>query len=197
MRGWLIVLKADPLQIFLQSTITACLVPSPSFLHAPRYQLCQDNIDHALKQAPHVSHMPFTIVIYSWRKPGLSPAEFKDHYEHGHVPLVQYLTGPLFPLSHTRHYIQRTPGETASTDSTNVAHPANVFVGSPSDFEYDAFAELVFEDVTKFQAFFGCVSTPEAAARIAEDEEKFLDRPKMRVAAVDDTAVTTRSAVSG
>lgn len=140
--------------------------------------------------------MPYIVLIFAHRKPGLSPAEFKSHYESSHVPLVQSLAGPLFPRSHTRRYIQRVQGSTeGSTD--NASHPAVVLVGTPADFEYDAFAELVFDDETAFQAFFACVSQVEAAGRIAEDEEKFLDRAKMRVVLVDDCTVTSGPMTDG
>ena len=40
---------------------------------------------------------------------------------------------------------------------------------------------LIFEDEIAFQAFFGLVNQPEAADKIAENEEMFLDRSKMKV----------------
>ena len=58
--------------------------------------------------------------------------------------------------------------------------------------DYDVFAELVFEDESKFQAFFAAVSEPDAAKKIQADEETFLDRAKTVVAAVDRVEVTTR-----
>jgi hypothetical protein len=39
------------------------------------------------------------------RKPGLSPQEFVDYYEHNHVPLV--LSKAAMPLVYKRNYIQR------------------------------------------------------------------------------------------
>lgn len=148
----------------------------------------------------------------------LTPAEFKHHYETSHVPLIQSLAGPLFPKSHTRFYIERKPqsqepsptpassapaaaptvkstpeaGRAAPTGTASEHWPATVFVGGQSDFSYDAYAELVFEDVDAFQAFFGVVSAPEAAARIAEDEDLFLERSELRIAAMDDVRVTLR-----
>lgn len=53
-------------------------------------------------------------------------------------------------------------------------------MGTQADFEYDAFAELTFPDVGAFQTFFGIAQRPENAARIAADEEKFLDRSKSK-----------------
>ena len=52
--------------------------------------------------------MTFTILIFAYRKPGLTPAQFRIHGEQIHIPLIKSLTGPLFPLSHVRRYIHRT-----------------------------------------------------------------------------------------
>ena len=136
--------------------------------------------------------MAYSIVIYATRKPGTSPSQFKTHYEKNHVPLIRSLAGDKFPLSHTRHYIARTPGENATNDPTNSGHPALTFAGTQPDFDYDAFAILTWENEAKFQEFFGIVSAPENAAKIASDEEAFLDRTKLKIAAVDQTSSTAR-----
>ncbi|MCJ1372937.1 hypothetical protein MMC20_004163 [Loxospora ochrophaea] len=134
--------------------------------------------------------MPYIILIFAYRKPGLSPAAFKSHYESSHVPLVQSITGPHFPNTHTRHYIQRAENTAASPSSSNTDYPATVMVGAQEDFAYDAFAELTFDDAAAFHAFYALVNEEEAAKKIAQDEEMFVDRAKMRVAIVDDCAVT-------
>lgn len=85
--------------------------------------------------------MPFTIVLFAWRKPNTSPAEFKHHYETTHLPLLKSIAGERFPLTHTRHYIQRTSGDNADSDMSNDTHPAVTFAGEPKDFgEYSAVA---------------------------------------------------------
>ena len=133
--------------------------------------------------------MPVTALVFAWRKAGTTPAEFKSHYESCHVPLVQSITGSHFPKSHTRLYIQRSEvdASTISSDAVeNANYPAAVMIGTQADFDYDAFAELVFEDQTHFQTFMGLVGAKEAAEKIKADEEKFLDRGKMKVVMVDD-----------
>ena len=144
--------------------------------------------------------MPYTVVIVAYRKPGLTPLQFKHHYESKHVPLLRSLAGPHFPLSHTRHYIQRTTPASApanTIDTTNARYPAVTFVGTAADFEYDAWAELVFESADAFQGFFGVMTAPEAAKQIGEDEELFIDRARTRIAAVDQVEVTRGSGVGG
>lgn len=133
--------------------------------------------------------MPFTVLLYAYRKVGTTPAAFKSHYESSHVPLVQSLTGTHFPQSHKRFYIQRS--EDADTNSN---YPATVLVGTQPDFQYDAFAELTFGDAAKFQTFMGIVGQGDAKEKIARDEEMFLDRERMTAVVVGEIKVTEGSA---
>lgn len=82
-------------------------------------------------------------------------------------------------MSHTRRYIHRTAGKTEETER-NANFPATVLIGSQTDFDYDAFAELTFAEAGAFQTFFGLCQQPENAARIAADEEQFLDRSRSK-----------------
>ena len=134
--------------------------------------------------------MTYGALIIAYRKPGTTHAEFKDHWENKHVPLVKAITGPFFPLTSTRHYIHRTAG--SGGGSANPNHPATLFTGSQDAVDYDGVAELTFESEEAFKAFVGVISEPEAAARIAEDEETFLDRGKLAVVMLGETIVTRR-----
>lgn len=135
--------------------------------------------------------MTHTVLIFAYRKPGSTPEQFRAHYEGKHVPLVKEIAGEHFPLSHTRRYIHRSEGTGEGTER-NAKYPATVLLGSQVDFDYDAFAELTFTDVTHFQNFFAATQQPENAARIAADEENFLDRSKMPVVVLGETVSTTK-----
>ena len=127
--------------------------------------------------------MAFTVLLIIYRKPDLSPSAFKSHYEQVHVPLRK-LAGALFPLRHVRHYVAR--------DERPPAHPATVLVGEPGDFGYVGLAEFVFANAEAFQVFSAKVGTPEAQARLAEDESKFTAEGKMRVVVMGETVVTEK-----
>ena len=147
--------------------------------------------------------MPFTILIYSYRKPGTTPAAFKSHYELRHVPLIKSLTGSNFPQYHKRFYVQRSEDVAANNtnddkhedhNNNNNRYPATVLVGTQPDFQYDALAEVTFEDAAKFQTFMGIVSQGEAKEMLARDEAMFLDRARITAVVVGETAVTEGSA---
>ncbi|PWY78257.1 hypothetical protein BO70DRAFT_60504 [Aspergillus heteromorphus CBS 117.55] len=138
--------------------------------------------------------MSVKVLIFAYRKPGLSLSTFREIYE-AHVDLVKRITGDDFPLSHRRTYIART--EAASplegSDSTrNATTPATVLIGKQSDFDFDATAELTFADQAAMGAFMAKISDPDAAAQIAADEERFLDRSALSVSMVGDVVETTK-----
>ncbi|KAI5925221.1 EthD domain-containing protein [Camillea tinctor] len=130
--------------------------------------------------------MTHSIIIFAYRKPG------------AHVPLLHELASEHFPLSHTRRYIDRSQGAVAPGAGVvdgierNPTTPATVIIGSQADFDYDAVAELTFENSAAFQAFFGIMQQPDNAAKMAAGEKKFLDRSRMPVVVLGDTKTTTK-----
>ena len=131
--------------------------------------------------------MSYRILLFLYRKPGFSPTVFKAYCETKHVPLLQSIAGVQFPKVHVRRYVHRASYASSSTDS----YPASVLVGTQSDFEYEAIAKAIFDNEAGFQAFMGMMSQPDAAARIAEDEEKLLDRSKMKAVVLGDCNTTS------
>ena len=128
-----------------------------------------------------MSSSQFKIVVFVTRKPGLSPADFKDHYENKHVPLIRSLAGPIFPISHTRHYLARDP--------VNPEHPPVFVYGDPKGFDYDAIVEVAFESEAAFLEFQKIMVSPE----VLEDEDRFTDRTRLRVVGMGETTVTRRA----
>jgi EthD domain len=131
------------------------------------------------------------VLIFAYRKPGLSLEEFKTLYEE-HIVNLKKLAGDDFPLSHQRSYIARSNGPTEGATARNPTTPAIVMAGQQSDFDFDAQAELTFASQEALQAFVAKVQAPEAAAQIAAEEEKFLDRSKLGIAMLGDVIDTTK-----
>lgn len=135
----------------------------------------------------------YRILIIAYRKPSLTPDEFKTHYEQKHVPLVKSIAGSHFPLSHTRQYIRRVRSEFTSIESKehNADYPAVVLSGPQTDMGYDAIAELKFKDHTAFVAFTALLVQPDNAAMLAADCEDFMDQAKTTVVELGDYVQTT------
>lgn len=134
--------------------------------------------------------MSYSIVVFLWRKPGLTPEEFRHHYETKHIPLILSLVGSAFPKSHTRFYLPRQPSTTDGADTSNANYTPTIFLGSTDDFDYDAFASVVFADEAAFNVFVTRLRDPDIAKVVEDDEDKFLWRQKMVVAAAGAPCVT-------
>jgi uncharacterized protein (TIGR02118 family) len=101
---------------------------------------------------------------YLKRKPGLSPQEFADYYEHNHVPLV--LSKAFMPMVYKRNYIQRG-------DAFNI---------EGDEISFDCMTELVFANRDDLSAWMASLGVDE----IARDEENFIDRVATRAYVVDE-----------
>ncbi|KAJ5807925.1 hypothetical protein N7474_009194 [Penicillium riverlandense] len=135
--------------------------------------------------------MTVRILLFAPRKPDITPAQFKDHYETKHVPLLQKIAGSDFPVSHKRLYLARQPVD-GGVDGTPL-YPAVVFLGDQAQFDFDAIADVSFEDQNHFEAFRAKVEAPEAAKIIGEDEKRFLDWKNVRIVMSDDAMETKRA----
>ncbi|KAJ5261398.1 hypothetical protein N7478_011993 [Penicillium angulare] len=137
--------------------------------------------------------MSVRVLIYAYRKPGLSLEDFKNHYD-SHIDLIKRITGDNFPTAHKRSYVARSTVKVAPEGASdrNSLTPATVLVGQQSDFDFDSYAELTFADQDAFEAFGAKVYAPDAAAQIAADEEKFLDRSKTGIAMLGDVIETKK-----
>ncbi|KAK8022954.1 hypothetical protein PG991_006835 [Apiospora marii] len=114
----------------------------------------------------------YQLLMLGRRRQDLTPAQFRDHYENVHIPLMRNLTGDTFPLSHERHYIMRDD-DSNGTDGT---FPAAVLVGtSPDAIDYDAVAILTYRDKAHFDANWAFFEDPETSRIIAADEAKFSE----------------------
>ncbi|KAJ5151153.1 uncharacterized protein N7482_010405 [Penicillium canariense] len=137
--------------------------------------------------------MTFRVLVYAHRKPGVSPEDFKQHYE-AHIDLFKRLVGEDFPLTHRRTYIERTASDTAAVDASprNATTPATVILGRQSDYDFDCLAELTFADRAAWDACTAKVLSPEIQAQIAADEAKFWDSSKTGVLVIGDVTETTK-----
>ncbi|KAJ0165226.1 hypothetical protein CTA2_11953 [Colletotrichum tanaceti] len=127
--------------------------------------------------------MAYRLLLFLYRKDGITHAEFRDHYEYIHIPLTRELTGSLFPSLHARRYIERSPDG-----------GANVLVGdkSAAGDECDAVVEIAFRDEEAARAFFAATNNGEVEDRLRKDTAHFLDRERMRVVKIGESFETRR-----
>ncbi|KAJ7891625.1 hypothetical protein B0H14DRAFT_2560682 [Mycena olivaceomarginata] len=128
--------------------------------------------------------MTFKILIHIWRKPGTTMTEFIDYYENN------LWLASTFPQSHVRHYVERSSlsGHGIAGGPSNVATPAVVIGGEQKDVDHDVISEHTFEDEAAWNAYLGVIAAPEAAAKLAESEAKFVDIGKTIIYVISHTA---------
>lgn len=115
----------------------------------------------------------FKFLNFLVRRPGMTPEEFRNHYDNTHVPL-SFRTFPQI-LEHRRNY----PQDGGAFFPEGTAQP------------WDCVAELWFEDRKGFDDMMKFLSDPVASAEVIQDGMKFLDMPKCGMLLVDES-VTTR-----
>ncbi|BGP01401.1 hypothetical protein RTG_01170 [Rhodotorula toruloides ATCC 204091] len=129
--------------------------------------------------------MVFVVLITVWRKPGMSPEAFYDHYENVHMPLIRRLAGDKIPISHNRLYVTREGPDLKE----RMVQEAECGEG----ISYDAVAELIFEDEAHNLAYWQTLYAPETNGALTEDEYKFMDRSKLRIVAIKNKELMIRN----
>ncbi|KAF1974807.1 hypothetical protein BU23DRAFT_567192 [Bimuria novae-zelandiae CBS 107.79] len=139
--------------------------------------------------------MTFTVLLNVPRKPGLSPHEFKHHWENVHVPLLKQLVGYDFPLSHTRHYVERnlpssptSPMFGPALDSSEIA-AANTLLSLG---DVDGVAVLTFANKEHYERFMGKLADGKKRKAIEKDLESFVDVNANRAVFAGETRATGR-----
>ncbi|KAI1458970.1 hypothetical protein F4805DRAFT_423186 [Annulohypoxylon moriforme] len=116
--------------------------------------------------------MVIRVLMLIYRKPELTPEQFRKHYEEIHMPLTRKVAGNTFPLSHIRRYIPRsTPTQQSPTNSDQ--YPAIVAGGEPEAVHVDCVTELIFRDKQHLQSYFEMPHAPGAAAQLEEEAKNF------------------------
>jgi hypothetical protein len=107
--------------------------------------------------------MMIKVVMLFKRKEGISREEFRDYYENNHAKLFEpYLRHPGVKR-YVRRYLTPMPDQIS---------------GEFRDSGFDVITEVWVEQ-DFFDLYYSESLDPEFRALIAEDEEKFLDRPQM------------------
>jgi uncharacterized protein (TIGR02118 family) len=103
------------------------------------------------------------LMLLLTRKPGMSFADFRDYYEDHHVRLATSFATPL--VRYKRNYIDAA------------------VLGAPG---CDCITEVWYDVPGTWEEQRSRIVSPEMSARIAADEEKFLDRQATRIVVVDE-----------
>lgn len=112
------------------------------------------------------------------RRPGMSKADFRAHYENNHRLIGEKVLG-----GYATHYVRRHLEPVDGADDQDV----------------DVVLEIRFPDQATMDACFAAMAAPEVMEEIVADEERLFDRASMRSYRVEECEsalppVTTRAA---
>jgi hypothetical protein len=106
--------------------------------------------------------MTFKLLIFLKRRPGMSLGEFRDYYEHRHIPLcMKYMAGVQ---CYRRRYLELPPGA--------------------PELDFDVITELGFPDARTRDLVLETLARDAMPADVIADEAHVFDRSRSRAVAV-------------
>lgn len=112
--------------------------------------------------------MTFSIILHVPRRPDLDPEAFQHYWEKRHIPLLKSLVTHDFPLSHTRHYVERSPVLDPALDQ-----PYPAIQQAPAAGHVDGVAVLTFANKAHYERFRAKIEKNEQT--FEEDMKAFVD----------------------
>jgi len=106
------------------------------------------------------------LVFFLKRKSGITPEQFRAHYENSHVRYAQKYIGHLLT-----GYVRNYPGFA-------LQDPSSVLPGTtpaPYDVGYDAITEMRVKDMAAIEEIGRIFNDPEIQPILKADERRFLD----------------------
>ncbi|KAL5396900.1 hypothetical protein PMIN06_003860 [Paraphaeosphaeria minitans] len=134
--------------------------------------------------------MTYSVILHVPRKPGINSEEFKFHWETIHIPLVKQLVGYEFPLSYTRHYIER-PFATPPVDPAPDGSGTTV-EGSQGFCDVDGVAVLTFANKEHYEKFSTRLVEAKKHSLYKEDLGGFVDVAALKALFAGETKATGR-----
>jgi hypothetical protein len=124
----------------------------------------------------------FKVVHLVRRKPHLTHAQFRDHFERSHAPMAMKFCGHLF-LAYRRNYVD------------HAYHGGDPRVAGGgfgrSEWHWDLMSEWILPDEASFLEIQRIMESPDIRPLFEEDEDRFIDRSTIAMVpcAVADTGV--------
>lgn len=119
--------------------------------------------------------MTITALLYCYRLPSLTPAQFHDYIENTHVPYVKSLLGTHYPKSHTRYYTNKHAGYA---------------LGTVSEEDPDLVAVIEYESEERMRESMKVRMGQGVREKIQEDEDRFMVRERVKLIVLGEGAVS-------
>ena len=129
----------------------------------------------------------YTTLAFLTKKAGMPTADFISYYETHHVPMINRLVGPEnMPLVYKRRYTHRDD-ESRVRIRASQGPDGQTLEGPGETVDFDVVTEISFESKEKSQAWLAAlVKNGDGGKMVVEDEERFLDRARMRAHVIEE-----------
>ena len=128
--------------------------------------------------------MVYAMIVLFSKNESVTFAQFKSILETKWVPLLEEVSGPLFPLTYVRRYVADEGNEQQRRREGPLGLPA-LMIGREEQVPWDCLVEATFEDDLHLQQFFALMNEKEPAEKLLECEKTFSDIHKLRVIAME------------
>ena len=136
--------------------------------------------------------MVYALVALFSRREDLTHDEFKRIFEGNFIPLLERVSGPLFPLTYSRRYIAHHSNDEQRKKKGALGLDTLV-IGKEEDVPWDCIADMTFEDDLHMNQFLNFINEEGPGEQIMSCEATFSDTNKLRIIMMENNVSVNKS----
>lgn len=138
------------------------------------------------------ANMVYALVALFSRREDLTHDEFKCLFEGTFIPLLERVSGPLFPLTYSRRYIAHHSNDEQRKKKGALGLDA-IVIGKEEDVPWDCIADMTFEDDLHMNQFLNFINEEGPGDQIMACEATFSDTSKLRIIMMENNVSVNKS----
>lgn len=136
--------------------------------------------------------MVYALVALFSRRDDLTHDEFKRLFEGNFIPLLERVSGPLFPVTYSRRYIAHHSNDEQRKKKGALGLDTLV-IGKEEDVPWDCIADMTFEDDLHMNQFLNFINEQGPGEQIMACEATFSDTNKLRIIMMENNVSVNKS----
>jgi hypothetical protein len=136
--------------------------------------------------------MVYALVALFTRRSDLTHEEFKSILEGTFIPLLEKVSGPLFPLTYSRRYIAHQSNDEQRKKKGSLGLDTLV-IGKEEDVPWDCIADMTFEDDLHMNQFLNFLNEEGPGEQMMACEATFSDTSKLRLIMMENNVSVNKS----
>jgi hypothetical protein len=136
--------------------------------------------------------MVYALVGLFTRREDLTHAQFKQIFEGTFIPLLERVSGPLFPVTYSRRYIAHKSNDEQRAKKGAIGFDTLV-IGKEEDVPWDCIGDMTFEDDLHMNQFLNFINEPGPGDQLMACEATFSDTSKLRLIMMENNVSVNKS----